>query len=297
MSEPIDEPTAWKLVRAVPGALSINDPPFRVPYNPRPEVWLQVLPDGLWETSTPVTNEARDVLDLYLPLQLRDELTIAQIGQSIDGRIATETGHSHYVTGPADIMHLHRLRAIVDAVVIGAGTVDSDNPRLTVREVEGDNPVRVILDPDGRLERTKNVFSDGVARTIDVRRPTVAPDSGKTQGDNGMILTLQVDDDGVFNPKQVLRALHDQGLKRVLVEGGGVTVSRFLQAGTLDRLHVAVAPLIIGSGRSALTLDSIDSLDDAIRPPCRCFQLGDDILFDLDLCSYPMKGGEPSAQS
>jgi riboflavin biosynthesis pyrimidine reductase len=115
-------------------------------------VWLQVHASGRWETSVEVDAVAHDVMEMYLPLQLQADLVVAQIGQSLDGRIATESGHSHYVTGRADIRRLHRLRALVDAVVVGARTVASDDPRLTVREVEGDNPVRVVLDPDGRLD-------------------------------------------------------------------------------------------------------------------------------------------------
>ena len=81
----------------------------------------------------------------------------------------------------------------------------------------------------------------------------------------------------------VLEALRARGLRRILVEGGGVTVSRFLQAGALTRLHVTVAPMLIGSGRHALTLPPIASLDQALRPRCHLFHLGDDVLFDLDL--------------
>ena len=69
----------------------------------------------------------------------------------------------------------------------------------------------------------------------------------------------------------------------MLVEGGGITVSRFLRAGVVDRLHVTVAPLLIGSGRPALTLEPIETLDQALRPRCRHFHLGEDILFDLEL--------------
>ena len=82
-----------------------------------------------------------------------------------------------------------------------------------------------------------------------------------------------------------MRALRARGFRRLLIEGGGATVSRFLQADALDRLHITVAPLLIGSGPPALTLDPIDSLSEALRPRCRRFRLGDDILFDLDLRS------------
>jgi riboflavin-specific deaminase-like protein len=221
---------------------------------------------------------AHDVIEMYVPLQLQADLVVAQIGQSLDGRIATESGHSHYVTGRADIRRLHRLRALVDAVVVGARTVASDDPRLTVREVEGDNPVRVVLDPEGRLDTGRNVFSDGAARTLVVRR---TPEKDARPSAAGDVLMIPFSADG-FDPRVVLQMLRDAGYRRVLIEGGGITVSRFVQAGVVDRLHVTVAPLLIGSGRPALTLTTIQSLDQALRPRCRHFRLDEDILFDLD---------------
>ena len=287
-SDTIDERTAWSLVRAVPSGLAENAFPTRVHHDPSPDVWLQVEPSGQWAASGDVADAARDLFDLYLPLQLNPDLVIGQIGQSLDGRIATDNGHSHYVTGPADIRRLHRLRALVDAVIVGAGTVAADNPRLTVRQVEGENPVRVILDPHGRLSRDRAVFRDNAARTLVIR---LAPD-GRPGPVHGDLLMLPADlrdgndtQDGafVFAPVMVLEALRARGLRRILVEGGGMTVSRFLQHGALTRLHVTVAPMLIGSGRHTLTLPPIASLDQALRPPCRLFHLGDDVLFDLDL--------------
>jgi riboflavin biosynthesis pyrimidine reductase len=97
------------------------------------------------------------------------------------------------------------------------------------------------------------------------------------------VLRLPVRGTEGFDPEGILQALRDRGYRRVLVEGGGITVSRFIQAGVVDRLHVTVAPLLIGSGRPALTLPPIDSLDEALRPSCRHFHLGEDVLFDLAL--------------
>ena len=91
----------------------------------------------------------------------------------------------------------------------------------------------------------------------------------------------------------MLAALRDRGCRRFLIEGGGVTVSRFLDAGAVDRLHVAVAPLLIGSGRPAFTLAPIATLEQAIRPACRVFRLGDDVLFDLDLHA-PVRPAAPA---
>ena len=284
----LDEAAAWALVRAsVPR--EVPEPGSRrVVHRTRPELWLELSESGRWGTSAPPTPAARDLFDLYLPLTCGPDFVIGQLGQSLDGRIATVSGKSHYITGPEDIRRVHRLRALVDAVIVGAVTVALDDPGLTVREVEGENPVRVVLDPDGRLGQDRGVFSDGAAPTLVVRRDA-ASESGASEMPPGdgphapEVLTLPASDAKGFEPGAVLEALHARGLRRVLVEGGGVTVSRFLECRLLDRLHVTVAPILMGSGRPGITLPPIETLDQSLRARCRHIPLGDDLLFDLDL--------------
>jgi diaminohydroxyphosphoribosylaminopyrimidine deaminase/5-amino-6-(5-phosphoribosylamino)uracil reductase len=212
------------------------------------------------------------------PIRLAGELVIGQLGQSLDGRIATEGGASHFVTGPKDIERLHRVRALVDAVIVGAETVANDDPRLTVRLIEGPNPVRVVLDPSGRLDPARRVFAEPGGETLIVRREGAEGGAGPHEE-----LRVAWSDEGGLDLVALLDTLRARGLRRILVEGGGVTVSRFLQAGLLDRLHLTVAPVLIGSGRPSITLDPIGSLDQAIRPRWRRFPLGEDVLYDLDL--------------
>lgn len=199
------------------------------------------------------------VVDLYLPLCSATPsrpITVGHLGQSLDGFIATPSGDSQFVTGEENILHLHRLRALSDAVVVGAGTVAADDPQLTTRLVDGPNALRVVFDPASRLTDDYKVFSDGVAPTLHITGQPVA---------------------------EVMRMLRARGCCRVFVEGGGVTVSAFLEAGLLDRLQVAVAPLLIGEGRPAIRLEPHARLKDCRRPSYRVFRMGGDVLFDCDL--------------
>lgn len=293
MSARVDEEAAWALVRALtPGAPGAEAPAL-VRAEAVPGVSLTVHADGSWRADGAVSEEARTLLDIFLPIRVASDFVVAQLGQSLDGRIATESGASHYVTGPHDIRRLHRLRALADAVVVGASTVAQDDPRLTVRLVDGEDPVRVVLDPSGRLTGDRRVF-DGPhgGPTLVVR----GGEGGDGPGTEGLPIAsyeeLRVPwaRPGELDLLAVVETLRARGLRRILVEGGGVTVSRFLAAGLLDRLHVAVAPLLIGSGRPSLTLEPVDSLEEALRPACRRFMLGEDVLFDLDLRAPRTRG-------
>jgi diaminohydroxyphosphoribosylaminopyrimidine deaminase / 5-amino-6-(5-phosphoribosylamino)uracil reductase len=204
---------------------------------------------------------------------------VAQLGQSLDGRIATESGESRWINGSAALDHLHRLRAAVDAVVVGIGTVVADDPRLDVRRCAGDNPARVVIDPTCRMAASALVLRDDGTRCIIVhdiaaKAPAWVPDA----------IGLPGGEAGGLSPKAIVAALFARGFRRILVEGGSRTISRFIDAGVVDRLHVLVAPLIIGSGKPGLELAAVKRLGDAMRPSTRVIQLADgDVLFDCDL--------------
>lgn len=203
---------------------------------------------------------------------------VGQLGQSLDGRVATESGHSHYINGPDGLEHLHRLRALCDAVVVGIGTALADDPQLTVRRVAGPNPVRVVIDPRGKLSASAKLLADD-----GVRRMVLTTSGVSSKLPPGVeVITLPASE-GRIVPAVIIAALRERGLKQILIEGGADTVSRFLAAGCLDRLHVVVAPVLFGSGRAGLTLPPIERADQALRMPMHVHRLGEEVLFDCDL--------------
>ncbi|MGE0767061.1 MAG: RibD family protein [Hyphomicrobiaceae bacterium] len=205
---------------------------------------------------------------------------VAQLGQSLDGRIATVTGESQWINKAEALIHVHRVRAAVDAVIVGIGTVVADDPKLNVRRVPGRNPARVVIDPKGRMPLVANLLADDGAERLIVRAigcAAAAPAGCRT-------VEVPQDGAGKLAPADIIGALFGRGLRTFLVEGGAGTVSGFVDAGVVDRLHVLVAPVILGSGKPGLTLRPIDRLAQALRPAAEVHVLPDgDVLFDCDM--------------
>lgn len=209
---------------------------------------------------------------------------VAQLGQSLDGRIATPTGESRWINGAAALDHVHRIRAAVDAVVVGIGTALADDPMLNVRRVPGRHPARVIIDPAGRLPASaKCLEQDGVRRLI-IRAESGSPPPAGVDGSSSPEIVHLPRTGGQIDPRAIVDALFVRGLRKLLIEGGASTVSAFIDAGAVDRLHVLVAPMLLGSGKTGLSLAPISRLDRALRPRTDVHILDDgDVLFDCDL--------------
>ena len=241
-----------------------------------------VFAAGEIELRHELESGARELFELYAPLcrpalavpcpspAARGSFVVAHLGQSLDGRIAPPNGKPEAITGLADVTHNHRMRALFDVCLVGAGTVCHDNPALTVRHVEGDNPVRVVVDPERRLAVDYALFNDGLAPTLLVcRSERCSP--GELHGQAEIVGV-----DSECSPGAVLEALRQRGLRRIFIEGGGVTVSRFLAAHCLHRLQIAVSPFILGQGRPGIDVGQTLRL----RPRVRRFNLADDVLFE-----------------
>ncbi|MGH8620325.1 MAG: RibD family protein [Burkholderiales bacterium] len=219
---------------------------------------------------------------LYGPLcaaRRQPSFAVGHLAQSLDGRIATTGGLSKWLSGPEDLLHTHRMRALADAVVVGVNTVLSDDPQLTVRRCVGASPVRVVIDPERRLDGSQRLFRDGAAPTLLLTAAHRAS-AGETLG-HAEVVPVPGGPDGL-DPREIRRVLAGRGLTWLFIEGGGVTVSRFLAAGALDRLQITVVPLLLGSGRPSILLPEITDLKHSLRPRTRRFVLGDDVMVECD---------------
>ena len=242
--------------------------------------------DGEWQTflahdhANGAGNDGSPLAVLYGPYlaaRRHGGYAVGHLAQSLDGRIATAGGVSQWLSGAADLVHTHRMRALADAVIVGVNTVLHDDPQLTVRRCAGSNPVRVVIDPVRRLDGSQRVFADAQAPTLLL----VAEDCANTGDHCGRaeIVALPRTAQGI-DPRAIRAALAARGLHCLLIEGGGITVSRFVAAGVLDRLQLTIAPVLLGSGRPGVQLPEITDLNDSLRPPTRRFALGDDVLIE-----------------
>lgn len=220
------------------------------------------------------------LIDLYGPLctvPVGASFAVAHLAQSLDGRIATAGGASRWLSGDEDLLHTHRMRALADAVVVGAGTVREDDPALTVRHCAGKHPVRVVIDADRRLSTDYRVFHDTTAPTL-----LLAAEDCVGRGEfigAAEIVPLPRQGD-ILAPTAIRSALAARGLHWLFVEGGGITISHFIAAGCLDRLQLTVTPVLLGSGRPSVILPEIADPSHGLRPRIRRAVLGDDVLFE-----------------
>lgn len=260
-------------------------------------LWLDA--QDRWCRSSHLPDGFDALFDLYLPVlgtpaDAHSTRVVAHLGQSIDAQIATTSGDSFYVTGEENRKHLHCLRALSDAVIVGSSTVVADDPQLTTRAVAGENPVRVIIDSQARLPTSLGVFTDSQVSTVLLHQSSAdlsglemsfGPKINTRSGDlvsqvNRWIVPDTVD---AVSVSKIIDLLSSRGLRRLFVEGGGITVSRFFEAQALNRLHVAIAPLLVGQGTPALQLNGVAKMIQANRPPHSIYRMGEDILWDFDV--------------
>jgi 5-amino-6-(5-phosphoribosylamino)uracil reductase/diaminohydroxyphosphoribosylaminopyrimidine deaminase/5-amino-6-(5-phosphoribosylamino)uracil reductase len=204
--------------------------------------------------------------------------------QTLDGRIATRGGESQWISSSDSLVYAHELRACHDAILVGVGTVLRDNPKLTVRLVDGPNPLRVVADSSLRtppdtalLDAPTQVLIAATAAADLARRASL-------EARGAQIVVLPAGDDGRVDLQVLLTALVARGVRSVLVEGGAEMITSLLRRRLAHRLVVCVAPKVLGAGVEAVGDLDIARLDDAVTFRDAGFRFcGTDVLFEGDV--------------
>jgi riboflavin-specific deaminase-like protein len=221
--------------------------------------------------------ETAEFLCLYLPYaltpffskQLQKIYSVAHLTQSVDGRIATVTGHSKWIGNEEDLLHVHCMRSLCDAVIIGGNTLRLDEPKLTVRNVEGPNPIKIII--GNKQNNLQSLLDHNTVPIISFSNQPLYPDNTCVQE--------FIFEGNQIHTQNILNTLYQQGIQSVYVEGGASTVSCFLKEKTIDSLQVHIANKILGSGKPSICLDEINLIDECLTlRNTRHYLLGDEIL-------------------
>ena len=228
------------------------------------------------ESKINISKFYQSILNILLPiLRKNKKLVIAQIGQSIDGRIALNNGNSHYINNPKSIIYLHCLRSISDAIIVGSNTIKKDDPLLTTRKIKGTNPKRIIIDGSLSLNNKYKIFNDGNENIIFTKS------NKNIRLNNSTIIRLKEKN---FT-KNLITQIKKLKYKNILVEGGSKTISELINNKYIDILQFMIAPILIGSGINSLNLKEISNLDKAIRPKHNFNELENEIIVNLFLNS------------
>lgn len=214
----------------------------------------------------------------------RPRVTI-HYAQTLDGRIATCTGNSQWISGDTSLRLAHELRAAHQAVMVGIGTALVDNPRLTVRLAPGRSPLRVVADSTLRLPLDSHLLSDGEADTLVATTPQAPRERiDAVRATGAEVLVTEQDADGRVDLGDLFARLSARGVDSLLIEGGGCLITSALQQRLVDRLVVCIAPKLIGAGIEAIGDLRILRLADALTFSRAGFTpLGEDIIFDGEL--------------
>ena len=243
--------------------------------------------DALGEPLAVPEPRPPDVAELMGPVRAHDErpYVVLKYAQTLDGRIATASGDSKWISCEAERTVSHALRAACDAVMVGVDTVVHDDPQLTVRMVAGSSPVRVVLDSRLRVPRRAKVLHDD-ATTVVLTTEQSGMSARRWLREQHVAVHIVEPGPGGIDVVRALRLLRELGIESLLVEGGAKVITSLLGAGVVDRVVISVAPTILGAGTEAVGDLRVNEVSDGIRLQNRFIcSVDDDVLVAFDVAS------------
>ncbi len=283
-------PCVERLISLKPARVVIGTP------DPNPLVCgkgIKALSEHGIDTTVGVLEDACKELNerFFKFIQTRIPFVTLKFAQTLDGKIATASGHSKWISSLPSRRFAHRLRSIHDAVLVGVGTVLQDDPELTVRLTRGRSPVRIIVDSRLRIPLHANVLKhQGTAKTIIATTKGADPEKRTLLTDMGLdVMLIGEDSRHRVDMQSLLEKLGKKEISSVLVEGGAAVITTVLREQLADRAVVIVAPKIAGKGIEAVGDLGIEKMDDALGFRYKkIIRKGNDLVIDGKI----EKGGE-----
>jgi len=251
---------------------------------------VQMLAHSGIETRTGVLEEdCRRLNQMYFKYILRGiPFVTLKFAQTLDGRIATVTGSSQWISSSASLKLAHKLRSVHDAILVGIGTLLKDNPKLTVRLIKGRSPIRVVADSRLRIPLNSKVLQEQhVAHTIVATTPGANEKKKVSLSNMGIeVMEVAADDQRRVDLEDLLFKMGTRGISSVLVEGGSQIITSMLSRGLADKIVVAVAPRILGKGIEAVGDLGIAEIARTVKlSPVKVYRKGVDLIVEGEILS------------
>ncbi|SNZ07770.1 diaminohydroxyphosphoribosylaminopyrimidine deaminase [Persephonella hydrogeniphila] len=249
---------------------------------------VEILKNNGIEVITGVLRKEAEKIneDFFVYIREKRPFIHLKIAQTIDGKIATKTGSSKWITGEKSRRYAHRLRKEATAVMVGVGTVLQDNPQLTVRDYPSKKqPVRILIDKSLKTPVDFRIF-DKSAKTVVFTSKTASENKIKTLKEKGIEIVKLPLKEGRFELKDILKELYDMEIMHLLVEGGKEVITQFIMENLFDKISIFQAPKLIGEdGISSVGKLGIEDISEAIEIRIESIKkLDKDIYFEL----YPV---------
>lgn len=232
-----------------------------------------------------ITNDLLTVLQNYWPLSILCHLNtdlpyvFIHSATSLDGYLATISGHSQWIGNEENLVHAHRLRALLDAVMIGGKTVLSDKPSLNVRHVQGDNPKRLIL--SNRCEDLSDLKKISNCKTYLIRDSEYSYDNCTNHFDKMIFFNGTSKKEKILD---ILQKCKEENISSILIEGGGTTLSAFIETKFAKTIQFHISPMLFGSGIKAVKLPNVNLVDESHKLKNMCVtQIGNSFMITAGL--------------